>query len=85
MEEIEDININTDNNINIREIELTGGPPWGFRIGAATTTTIQIQVHDDDDDYADEEEMRVVGAVKIARVSHLQLQFKSFFIIIALA
>lgn len=47
----------------VREVLLVGGPPWGLRLGAVTAAELPA---------AEEgEEGRVVGAIKIARVSSL--------------
>lgn len=47
-----------EGSVTVREVELSGGPPWGLRLGAATTARL-----------TGDEEIEVVGAVKIARVS----------------
>lgn len=46
----------------VKEVELVGGPPWGFRLGAFTTATIHIP------------NTTAVPAVKIARVSYFILK-----------
>ncbi|XP_021944289.1 sorbin and SH3 domain-containing protein 1 isoform X3 [Folsomia candida] len=48
-----------------REVELVGGPPWGFRLGAATTATVCSPSGGENVDGT----MSIVGAVKIARVN----------------